>query len=117
VLARFLAETEAAVIATGGSVVTDREAWRLLMKRVRTIWLQATPEDHWRRVLEQGDVRPSAASPHAQEELRALLKAREPLYAQAEMKVDTSALGLEGTVEELFGRLRGKSASAAAGDR
>src|SRR5207244_12602930 len=67
VLSRFLAETEAAVIATGGSVVTDREAYRLLQKRARTVWLQATPGDHWRRVLEQGDVRPSAARPHAQE--------------------------------------------------
>jgi XRE family aerobic/anaerobic benzoate catabolism transcriptional regulator len=101
VLARFLAETDAAVIATGGSVVTDREAYRLLQRRARTVWLQATPEDHWRRVLEQGDVRPSAASPHAQEELRALLKAREPLYAQAELSVDTSRLGVTGAVEEI----------------
>jgi len=104
-LARFLDEGGPAVLATGGSMVTDREAFRLLQKRCRTVWLQASPEDHWQRVLEQGDVRPSAASPHAQEELRALLKAREPLYAQAELAVDTSKLGLEGTVERLFEKL------------
>jgi XRE family aerobic/anaerobic benzoate catabolism transcriptional regulator len=102
VLARFLADTEAAVLATGGSVVTDRESYRLLQKRSRTVWLQATPEDHWRRVLAQGDVRPSAASPHAQDELRALLKTREPLYAQADLSVDTSRLGVAGAVEEIF---------------
>jgi XRE family aerobic/anaerobic benzoate catabolism transcriptional regulator len=105
VLARFLGETDAAVIATGGSVVTDREAYRLLQKRARTVWLQATPEDHWRRVLAQGDVRPSAASPHAQEELRALLKSRGPLYAQAELSVDTSRLGVGGSVEEIARKL------------
>src|SRR5438309_1901154 len=34
--------------------------------------------------------------------LRALLKAREPLYAQAELAVDTSALGAEGAVREIL---------------
>jgi len=102
VLTRFLAETETGVLATGGGLVLDREAWRLLQKRCRTVWLQATPDDHWQRVLAQGDERPSAASPHAREELRALLKAREPLYAQAELAVDTSALGAEGAVREIL---------------
>jgi XRE family aerobic/anaerobic benzoate catabolism transcriptional regulator len=76
-----------------------------LQRRCRTVWLQASPEDHWQRVLEQGDVRPSAASPHAQEELAALLKAREPLYAQAELAVDTSRAGINGAVEEIARRL------------
>jgi XRE family aerobic/anaerobic benzoate catabolism transcriptional regulator len=98
VLTGFLAETEAAVIATGGSLVTDRDAFRLLQKRCTTVWLQARPEDHWQRVLAQGDERPGAASPHAQAELRALLKAREPLYAQADLAVDTSKLGVQGAV-------------------
>lgn len=105
VLSRFLSETDAAVLAAGGGIVTDREAYRLLHKRARTVWLQASAEDHWKRVLAQGDVRPSAASPHAQEELRALLRAREPLYAQAEMAVDTSRLGVSGAVEEISARL------------
>lgn len=105
VMTRYLAQTDAAVMATGGGIVTDREAFRLLAKRARTVWLQATPEDHWKRVLEQGDVRPGAASPHAQEELRALLKSREPLYAQAELAVDTSKLGIAGAVDEIARRL------------
>jgi XRE family aerobic/anaerobic benzoate catabolism transcriptional regulator len=101
VLVKFLASGDAAVIATGGGIVTDREAWRLLQKHTTTVWLQAKPEDHWKRVLEQGDVRPGAASPHAQEELKALLKAREPLYAQSAFAVDTSRLGIDGTVGEI----------------
>src|SRR5438105_4589160 len=109
VLTRFLAETETGVLATGGGLVLDREAWRLLQKRCRTVWLQATPDDHWQRVLAQGDERPSAASPHAREELRALLKAREPLYAQAELAVDTSRLGAAGAVRGLLHQLKGAS--------
>jgi XRE family aerobic/anaerobic benzoate catabolism transcriptional regulator len=112
VLTRFLAETEAAVLATPGSIVTDREAFRLLSRRCRTVWLQATADDHWQRVLAQGDQRPSAASPHAREELKALLRAREPLYAQAEITVDTSKLGVQGAVAALQDRLKRQAASA-----
>jgi len=105
VLTRFLAETEAGVLATGGGLVLDREAWKLLQKRCRTVWLQASAEDHWQRVLAQGDERPSAASPHARDELRALLKAREPLYAQAEVAVDTSRTGVAGAMREILKQL------------
>jgi XRE family aerobic/anaerobic benzoate catabolism transcriptional regulator len=105
VLARFLAETEAAVIATGGGVVTDREAYRHLQKRCVTVWLRAAPEDHWERVLQQGDTRPGEASADAKSELRSLLAAREPLYAQANVTVDTSRLGLEGSIREVKKRL------------
>jgi XRE family aerobic/anaerobic benzoate catabolism transcriptional regulator len=101
VLTRFLAETDAAVLATGGGIVTDPGSFKLLQKRCRTVWLQASPEDHWQRVLEQGDVRPGAASPHAQDELRALLRSRDPLYSQAELSVDTSRLGVEEAVQEI----------------
>jgi len=105
VLTRFLAETDAAGLATGGGIVTDPASFKLLQKRCRTVWLQATPEDHWERVLQQGDVRPGAASPHAQEELRALLKVRESLYSQAELAVDTSRLGINGAVAEIVRRV------------
>jgi len=105
VLARLLSETDAAVIATGGGVVTDREAYRLLQKRCLTVWLRAAPEDHWERVLQQGDTRPGEASADAKSELRALLAAREPLYAQSDVTVDTSRLGLEGSIREVKRRL------------
>ena len=106
VLARFVgAQRGGAVIATGGGIVTDKESLELLLRRCRTVWLQATPDDHWKRVLAQGDVRPSAASPHARDELRALLKERGPLYAQAEISVDTSRLSVDGAVEEIARRV------------
>ena len=114
VLTRFLAETDEGVLATGGGLVLDRESWRLLQRRCRTVWLQATPDDHWQRVLAQGDERPSAASPHARDELRALLKVREPLYAQAEIAVDTSRLGVPGAVREVVQRLTSPHKASAA---
>jgi XRE family aerobic/anaerobic benzoate catabolism transcriptional regulator len=101
VLGRFLSETDAGVLATSGGVVTDREAYRLLQKHCVTVWLRATPQDHWQRVLQQGDTRPGKASADARSELRALLQARDPLYAQADVTVDTSRLGLEGSIREI----------------
>lgn len=97
-LRRFLDETPAAVIATGGSLVSDRQTYRLLRERATTIWLRAKPEDHWNRVLQQGDQRPMAENPHAFAELRALLTAREPLYATARHTIDTSAVNVKGAV-------------------
>jgi len=89
------------IIATGGSLVNDRETFRLLRRRAVTVWLKARPEDHWNRVIQQGDERPMKKHQHAMAELRALLASREKLYAQAEHVVDTSALAVEGVVDKL----------------
>jgi XRE family transcriptional regulator, aerobic/anaerobic benzoate catabolism transcriptional regulator len=93
--------TEPAVIAAGGSIVTDPETLALLKQSAVTVWLKARPEDHMQRVLGQGDVRPVTNRPDAMAELRALLRARSPLYAQADHVVDTSALGVEGALDAL----------------
>jgi len=101
VLSRLLAEPATAVLATGGSIVNDPTNFALLRSRARTIWLRATPEDHWNRVVAQGDQRPMAENPHAFEELRALLAARQKLYARADRTVDTSGKTVKQVVAEL----------------
>jgi len=90
VLTRLLADPSPAVLATGGSIVNDPTNYALLRTRARTIWLRARPEDHWNRVVAQGDQRPMAENPHAFEELRALLAARTKLYARADHAIETS---------------------------
>ena len=45
------------------------------------------------RVVAQGDRRPMANQPAAMDELRSILAAREPVYAQAALTVDTSGIG------------------------
>lgn len=90
VLTRLLAEPAPSVLATGGSIVNDPTSYALLRARATTIWLRARPEDHWNRVVAQGDQRPMAENPHAFEELRALLAARGKLYARADHVIDTS---------------------------
>jgi XRE family aerobic/anaerobic benzoate catabolism transcriptional regulator len=104
-LGAFVREHPAAILATGGSIVTARDTFRLLRRHFLTVWLRARPEDHWNRVVAQGDVRPMAQSPHAMAELRALLAAREPLYLQAHQVVDTSRLDAPAVVLALLREL------------
>ena len=101
VLSRLLTEQESMVLATGGSIVNDRENFSMLRERTSTVWLRAKPEDHWNRVIQQGDARPMAKNPHAFSELRALLAAREPLYANAHHVIDTHGR----TVDEVVAAL------------
>ena len=105
VLKRFLAEHEQAVLATGGSVVTSPDAYRLLSERTQTVWLKATPEEHWERVVGQGDLRPMQNRPHAMTELRRRLREREPLYAKANLICSTSGRSVSSVVGDLAARL------------
>lgn len=87
------------VIAAGGGIVTEPESWQLLSAHCAIVWLEAKPEDHWNRVVAQGDRRPMQGKPQAMAELKTLLRTRAPLYARAHHRVDTSKLGLEAAVE------------------
>lgn len=91
-LEELVSSGEPAVVALTGGVVANPDALRLLSRHALTIWLEATPEDHMQRVLDQGDERPMAESADAMSELRALLAAREPHYRTADLRLDTSAL-------------------------
>jgi XRE family aerobic/anaerobic benzoate catabolism transcriptional regulator len=100
-LAKFLDATERAVLATSGSIVMDKEAFAMLRERTTTVWLRANPEDHFERVVAQGDLRPMQGRPAAKRELVELLKARRPLYSLADATVETSSLGVERSVARI----------------
>ena len=88
-LRRILARREPAVVAAAGGVVNEPVSWELLCERATVVWLRARAEDHWARVAEQGDPRPMADNPGAMDELRAILAARERIYAEARLIIDT----------------------------
>jgi XRE family transcriptional regulator, aerobic/anaerobic benzoate catabolism transcriptional regulator len=106
VLTQLLAAPSPMVLATGGSIVSDPTNYALLRARCRTVWLSARPEDHWNRVVAQGDQRPMAENPHAFAELRALLAARDKLYARADHTIDTSGLRVPQVAAAIAERVR-----------
>ncbi len=89
-LAKILAENERAVISVGGGVVADAETYQLLLDHCYTVWLKTSPEEHMARVVEQGDLRPMRDNAEAMEDLKKILAAREPLYGQADIAIDTA---------------------------
>jgi XRE family aerobic/anaerobic benzoate catabolism transcriptional regulator len=101
VLKTVLEDSRPIVLATGGGIVTAAETYGLLRRTALTIWLRAAPEDHWNRVLRQGDRRPMADHPQAMSDLRSLLAAREPLYAAAAHTIETSGRTVDRIVEEI----------------
>ena len=91
-----------AVIATPGGLVSDPATFNLLLAHCTTVWLQADPEDHMKRVVAQGDLRPMADSKEAMEDLRRILAGRAAFYSKAEFSINTSA----GSLEQTFVALR-----------
>ena len=90
------------VMATSGSIVTDPGTLEQLLSSCFTVWVRAEPEDHMRRVMEQGDKRPMANSARAMQDLIAILKSREPLYAKAEASLTTTGKTPEQNLSELM---------------
>ena len=86
------------VLATGGSLVSEPATFERLLTMCFTIWLQATPAEHMRRVIAQGDMRPMADNREAMSDLKRILDVREPLYRKADAVINTSGSSVEESV-------------------
>lgn len=106
VLTRFVLGGTPAVLATGGSLVTDRTTFDLLKKSAVTVWLRARPELHLERVSAQGDRRPMAGRADPLTDLRSLLREREPVYSEADITIDTTHLSTAEVASEAVRRLQ-----------
>ena len=89
-LDHVLANSPGAVIAAGGSLVSEAASYARLLSQCVTVWLRAAPADHMRRVIAQGDQRPMAGHSRAMDDLQRILIEREALYERAHHVIDTS---------------------------
>lgn len=78
------------VLATGGGLVTEPATFELLLASCLTVWVRASPEEHMHRVAEQGDLRPMSGNTRAMDDLVSILQSREPLYAKADLTLETT---------------------------
>ena len=99
--------TESVVIATGGGIVTNDAAFEALLARTHTMWIQATPQEHMSRVVEQGDLRPMADNREAMRDLRQILSARESAYSRALATFDTSGQTIAESSDKVLRLARG----------
>lgn len=100
-LARVLKDHPRAVIAAGGGIVHEPESWRMLHDNCYCVWLKASAEEHMKRVMDQGDMRPFHGRAAALDEIRRLLAERESLYARADAVIDTCGRAVRESLAEL----------------
>jgi len=89
------------VIATGGGIVSETSTLEMLLAHCFTVWLRAAPDEHMRRVVAQGDLRPMAGNLEAMGDLKRILAGREGFYAKADMAFDTDGKALADAYLEL----------------
>ena len=94
------------IIATAGGLVSDTATFDRLLTNCLTVWLQATPEDHFTRVLAQGDVRQLPGNRDGVDDIRLTLESRASFYAKADLTFNTSGKSLDEAFKGLLGLLQ-----------
>lgn len=114
-LDRIAAGRRKIVLAVGGGLVSEASALERLLDACYTIWLRASPREHWDRVLGQGDsrVRGGESEREALADMRRILAQREPLYRMADATLDTSGAGVRESFDALIDLARRRGAGAA----
>ncbi|AOZ06620.1 helix-turn-helix transcriptional regulator [Cupriavidus malaysiensis] len=105
-LERVLRDNEHMVLATPGSLVSEPATFNLLLAHCYTVWVRTSPEEHMARVVAQGDMRPMQGNSEAMTDLRRILQARTPLYARADVTIDTSGQDPQASLQALRAQLR-----------
>ncbi|HEY2604514.1 helix-turn-helix transcriptional regulator [Paraburkholderia sp. RL18-103-BIB-C] len=115
-LEAVIQEHERAVIASPGGLVSEAGTFNALLSHCFTVWLQATPEEHMRRVVAQGDLRPMSGNKEAMDDLKRILAGRGELYGRADMTFDTSEKTLADAYLQLRDRLAARLAAESPDD-
>lgn len=100
-LEAWLSRHAEGVLAVAGGLAENDAGWRRLLASCTVVWLRATPQEHWARVLAQGDARPMQGLPDARARLERMWLDREPAYARAHQIVDTSRRSALEVVEDV----------------
>jgi shikimate kinase len=95
------------VLATGGGAVMNAATRALIQERGVSIWLSAEFELLLRRISKRKAERPLLQTGDPAATLRELLAAREPIYAQADLTVQSRDVPHDAVVAEIIERLAG----------
>ena len=105
VIARIL-DSGPQVLATGGGAFMNPDTRATIRAKGISIWLRATLEVLSRRVKRRSD-RPLLKGADPIETLQRLIDERYPVYAEADLTVESRDVPHEAIVEEVIERLRG----------
>jgi shikimate kinase len=103
---RLLARSEA-VLTPGGGWITNPRLPAQIPPGTLTVWLKVSPEEAVRRLRGTSvQDRPLLRGPDAESRVAELLRQREPLYAQADITVDTGGREPDEVASELVAIVR-----------
>jgi shikimate kinase len=105
VIARLL-ESGPQVLATGGGAFMNPETRAVIGAKGISIWLKATIDVLLRRIRRRAD-RPLLSGPNPAETLNELIAERYPVYAQADLTVESRDVPHDTIVAEIVARLCG----------
>jgi len=101
------------VLATGGGLVSEPATFGRLLDSFLTIWIEASPEEHWDRVIRQGDQRVTGSGDsEALADMRRILAQRDPLYGKADARLQTSGKSARQSLTELTNLTRAQVGQA-----
>ncbi len=100
-LEKIIEQNDRAVISIGGGVVTEADTYNVLLENCYTVWIKAAPEEHMARVIAQGDTRPMRDHKEAMHDLKKILTTRDPLYARADLTLNTSGETAKQSLQKL----------------
>ena len=101
VIARLL-EGGPQVLATGGGAVMNADTRALIKTKGVSIWLAAEFDVLMRRINKRKNDRPMLQTADPAETLRQLLAVREPIYAQADLTVQSKEVPHDAIVAEIM---------------
>src|SRR3954447_3701744 len=108
VISRLL-ESGPQVLATGGGAFMNAETRAAIRAKGISVWLRATLDVLTRRIKRRGD-RPLLKNADPAETLRRLIEERDPVYAEADLTVESRDVPHETIVEEMLQGLRARIA-------
>ena len=109
VIARLL-ESGPQVLATGGGAFMNEETRAAIAEHGVSVWLRATLDVLNRRIKRRGDRPLLKGTPDPTETLRKLMEQRDPVYAEADLMVESRDVPHETIVDEILEGLRGRIA-------
>jgi shikimate kinase len=106
VIARLL-ESGPQVLATGGGAFMNADTRAAIRVKGISIWLRATLDVLTRRIKRRGD-RPLLKTSDPVETLRRLIDERDPVYAEADLTVESRDVPHDAIVDEIMDGLRAR---------
>ncbi|MGL4497113.1 MAG: shikimate kinase [Beijerinckiaceae bacterium] len=105
VITRVLRERQC-VLATGGGAYMNEETRSRIAEKAVTVWLSADADLLMRRVRKRPGNRPLLLTPDPEGTLRQLIAVRYPVYALADISVETREVPHDLVVDDVLAALR-----------